>query len=131
MTDKRTKGQTEDRISKGITKLYSSIVGVGPRESRAHILKDMIIVRLRGKLLPIEERLLEGNRGVELVKDIRRSVHESTTPAMNTLIKEITGHEVMSTHSDVSTKTGELLKVFILDVDFEEELAKSAPSGTA
>lgn len=124
MSDKRTKGQIEDTISKEITKFYVQALGTGPRESHAYILHDMIIIRLQGKLLPIEEKLLEGAQGVQMVKDIRKMLHEVTTKGMNEIIKSITGHDVISTHSDISTKTGELLKVFIVDADLEQELSR-------
>jgi len=66
-----TKGQIEDTISKEAAKFYLKTLGVGPRESRCYIIEDMIIVRLKGKLLPIEEKLLKFKTGIKLIKDLR------------------------------------------------------------
>lgn len=119
-----SKGQIEDVISKEVAKFYVKILGVGPKESRAYIVQDMVIVRLKGKLLPLEEKLLEGKNGVGLVKDIRETLHNVLTKNLRNLVKKITKHEVVSSHSDISTKTGERLEVFILDSNYESELSK-------
>lgn len=122
-----TKGQLEDKISKKIIEFYVSSIGTGPREARAYIVEDMILVRLKGKLLPIEEQLLgSGTQGIELVKNIQRSFHEINTAKLRQMIEEMTGHKVISSHSDVSTKTGEKFNAFIMDTDFNEEFKKNS-----
>lgn len=124
-----SKGQVEDSISKEVTKFYARTLGVGPRETRTYILEDMVIIRLKGKLLPLEEKLLEGKNGVEIVKDIRVALHEILTKNLSKLISEVTKHKVVSSHSDISTKSGEIMEVFILDTDFEKELTQPKYSG--
>lgn len=118
-----TKGQVADTIAKQVIEFYVKTLGVGPKEARAYIVEDMVIVRLKGKLLPIEEQLLGGDQGVELVKTIRKAFHEINTHKLREIIAQITGHKVISSHSDVSTKTGEKFEAFVLDGDFEKELA--------
>jgi len=120
----RTKGQVEDLIAKEVTKFYLKTLGVGPRESQVYILEDMVVVRLKGQLLPIERNLLalSNKKGIELVKNIRQALHEITTKKLSTLMKKISGHAVISSHSDISTKTGERVEIFVLDTDYEIEL---------
>ncbi len=120
----KTKGQIEDIIAKRVVEFYVKALGTGPKESNVWIVDDMVIVRLKGKLLPIEEQLLVGAQGIELVKQIRKAFHEINTKQLNTIIEEITGHKVISTHSDISTKTGERFEAFILDTNYEAELTK-------
>lgn len=126
----KTKGQIEDTISKDVTKFYVETLGVGPKQTKTYILKDMVIVRFEGKLLPIEENILammkDGN-GIELVKNIRKALHQITTKRLCDIISQITKHQVISSHSDISTKTGERIEVFILDADFENEVVKQNP----
>jgi len=119
-----TKGEVEDKITKAVTKFYTETLGVGPRESKTYIIEDMILVRLKGRLLPIELKLLEltNKKGVELVKNIRKALHEITTKRLNTIIKRITGYPAISSHSDISTKTGERVEIFILPIDFEKKI---------
>ncbi len=118
-------GQLEDTIAKKVTKFYVETLGHGPKETKVYIIDDMAIVRLKGKLLPIEEKLLERDNGVELVKDIRKVLHATLTKSLSTIVEEVTGHTVVSSHSDVSTKTGEVFEVFILDESYENSSKKS------
>jgi uncharacterized protein YbcI len=113
-----SKGQIEDAISKETSRFYATLVGIGPQETRTYILEDMVIVRLKTKLLPIEQKLLENQSGVALVKDIRKALHENTIKSMSELIYQKTGLKVISSHSDVSTKSGEILQVYILEKVF-------------
>jgi len=118
---KLTPGQIADTIAKKATKFYQEALGVGPRETRVYIVEDMIIVRTKGRLLLIEQALIK-NKQIELVKNIRQVFHEITTPKLGRMISEITSHKVISSHSDISTKTGERTEVFVLDTDYETEL---------
>jgi len=116
----KTKGQVEDTISKEFVKFYVKTLGVGPKESKVYILEDMVIVRVKGELLPFEEVLLHGRGGIELVKRIRKTIHETTISALSEIIHRLTGATVVSFHSDTSTKTGERFEIFILDGNLEE-----------
>lgn len=119
-----TKGQIEDRIAKEVAGFYAKTIGVGPRETRAYIVEDMVILRLQGKLLPFEQKLLEGKDGVNLVKSIRTSLLELLTHHLGPIITSITNHKVISSHGDISTKTGERIEIFVLDTNYENELAQ-------
>jgi len=108
-----TKGQIDDMLCKKVTAFYPTVLGVGPEEAHVYIVHDMVIVRLKGKLLPIEKKLLESKQGINLVKDIRKTFHELLTDHLGTIVSDIVKHTVISAHSDISTKTGEQLQVFI------------------
>lgn len=116
---KLTKGQITDKIAKEATRFYLDTLGVGPKETKVYIIEDMVIVRLKGPLLPIEKKLLEFKNGIELVKDIRKTLHEITTKHLSGIIENIVHKKVISSHSDVSTKTGERIELFILEKKFD------------
>ena len=117
-----TKGQIEDAITKKVVKFYFTTIGVGPEKAKTYILDDMIIVRFKGHLLPIEQKLLYGNQGIELVKNIRHSIHELTIKQSASIIREITHQTVIGTHSDISTKSGEIVQIFILQNNYQKIL---------
>ena len=119
---KKTKGQIEDAIAKEFAKFYAQTLGIGPKTSRCYILHDMIIIRLKTKLSMVEEHLLKTEQGIELVKDIRDSLHEAQENQLINIVKKITGRKIVSSHNDISTKTGEILQVFILDKNIEDLL---------
>ena len=124
MDKKLSIGQVEDKISKQVTKFYVDTLGHGPKETKIYIVEDMVIVRLKDRLLPVEKKLLEGKGGIGLVKNIREKLHEILTNDLSKIVSDITQRKVISSHSDISTKTGEMLEVFILDTCYETELAK-------
>jgi len=120
----KTQGQIEDSIAKEVTKFYFKNMGVGPRETQVYILRDMVIIRLKGRLLPFEKILLGHAKGISLIKDIRKIIHELTVSGLSEIINKITSHKVISSHSDISTKTGEIVQVYIVDINYENELHK-------
>ena|ERR1035437_1904082 len=124
MDKKLSIGQVEDKISKQVTKFYVDTLGHGPKETKIYIVEDMVIVRLKDRLLPVEKKLLEGKGGIGLVKNIREKLHEILTNDLSKIVSDITQRKVISSHSDISTKTGEMLEVFILDTCYETELDK-------
>lgn len=128
----KTKGSIVDQISKKITQFYHQTLGLGPKESKCYLIEDMVIVRQKGKLLPIEEQILSftknNKNGIELVKNIRKIFHQLTTKKLSKIVEDITDSKVISIHSDISTKTGERIEVFILKENLEEKLKKYSPA---
>ncbi len=122
MEKKYSKGEIEDMITKKVIRFYIDTLRVGPKEAKTYIIDDMIIVRLKGQLLPIEKILLKDHSGLSLVKDIRSLLHAITTNEMTNIISDLTNHKIISTHSDISTKTGEIVEIFVLDANYEKEL---------
>ena len=59
--------------------------------------------------------------GIQLIKQIRAKVLENSTEILQALISDITGCEVVSFHTDISTKTGERF-IIILDENLEKKL---------
>jgi uncharacterized protein YbcI len=55
--DGLTKGQLEAKIAAFATTFEREQMGRGPKEVRAWIIGDMILIRLEGVLTPAEERL--------------------------------------------------------------------------
>lgn len=117
-----TKGQIQDLLTKKSIKYYSDTLGVGPTIAKTFIIEDMIIVRMKGNLLPIEKKLLQNIKGVELVKNLRRSLHETAIEEIIDIVKEVTKQNVISAHRDISTRSGEIIYVFILDKNYQKQL---------
>ncbi len=115
----RSKGQVEAEISKALVKFELEYMGRGPADVRTRIVQDMVIGRLAGVLTPAEGALVRAE-GVELLKQVRAKLLESGREALGRMLKEVTGCEVVSMHSDLSTKTGERLIVFILSQNLEQ-----------
>lgn len=114
-----THGQMEDAIAKEITQFYADTVGVGPRQSRAYIHHDMVLVRLKGNTHPYEHILLKKAGGVKTVKHMRTTIIESVVDDLEAIVEKHTGATVISVHSDSSTRTGERFVIFILEKNLD------------
>ena len=54
-----------------------------------------------------------------LVKELRRQLVEQGRPELEEIINRITAARVVSLHTDISTKTGERIFVFVMDKDIK------------
>jgi uncharacterized protein YbcI len=115
-----TKGQLEAKLSEAISKFEVEYMGRGPKLIRTYIINDMIIVRLSGILSPSEQKLTDNPQGVELLKKVRSSLFEGGRGFLETLITDIINVAIISTHHDISTKTGEKFIIITTDRNIEE-----------
>jgi len=117
-----TKGQIESRISEAISKFEIEQMGRGPEKIRTIIFQDMIMIRLKGFLSPSEKNLAQSRDGIELIKKLRTALFENAREGLEDAIRSVIDVNVISTHSDVSTKTGEKIIVVIVDRNLEETI---------
>ncbi|MDA8226226.1 MAG: DUF2294 domain-containing protein [Desulfitobacterium hafniense] len=116
-----SKGQMEDEITKAMIQWEKEYKGRGPSEARTDIVRNMVIVTLKGVLSLAEQHLARDEEGMALIKELGRQLVEQGRPGLEEIIKHITGAEVVSLHTDVSTKTGERVFVFVLNTDIPLE----------
>ena len=112
------KNDTEREISKAIIRFEKEFMGRGPVETKSYIIEDMILVRLKNVLTPAEFKLAEvGNaeRGSNLIKQMRQELIERGRTLLDAVIKDILNIDVVSLHTDISSKTGERIIVFTLE----------------
>lgn len=114
----KTKGEIEAAICDFISRFELEYMGRGPREIHAYLVRQTIVVRLRGVLTAAEQQLvktLPPEKGRDLLKQVRTQLIETARPQLENLITEITGVNVVSVHHDISTVTGEEIVLFTLD----------------
>ncbi len=116
---KQSKGELEDRISRAITQWEKDYLGRGPLSVKSDIVRNMVIVLLRGILTPAEQNLAKTLDGMLSIKKIRADLIESGNEDLKRMMAHLTGVEVVSFHTDVSTKTGERIIVFIMTESLE------------
>ncbi|MFA5873246.1 MAG: DUF2294 domain-containing protein [Anaerolineales bacterium] len=115
-----TRGEVEAEMTQAIIKFEKEYLGHGPLDARSFFFNDMILIRLRGVLTPAERKVAESREGQLLVKETRRQLFESSRSTIEALVKEIVGCQVISLHTDVSTKTGERVIVLTVDTNLDE-----------
>ncbi len=113
----KTQGEIEAAICKGISDFEQQYMGRGPKSIHAHLIGDLLIVRLKGVLTPAEQQLSKSlplGKGPDLLKQVRTHLLETARPVMETMVQTVTGVQVLSLHHDISTVTGKELVAFTL-----------------
>jgi uncharacterized protein YbcI len=113
----KTQGEIESAISEGMSRFEQEYMGRGPKDVRAHLIDDIVIVRLKGVLTAAEQHLvktLQADKGRDLLKQVRNHLIETARPIMEAMVQDITGVKVVSLHHDISTATGEEIVLFTL-----------------
>ena len=113
----KTQGEIESAISEAMGRFELEYMGRGPKDVRAHLIDDLIVVRLKGVLTAAEQHLvktLPTEKGRDLLKQVRTHLMEIARPTMETMVQDITGVKVVSLHHDISTSTGEEVVLFAL-----------------
>jgi uncharacterized protein YbcI len=113
----KTQGEIEAAICQGMSRFEQEYMGRGPKDIHAHLIEDLVVVRLQGVLTAAEQHLvksLTAEKGRDLLKQVRTHLLETARPLMEAMVRDITGIKVVSLHHDISTTTGEELVIFTL-----------------
>src|SRR5262249_53680092 len=92
-------------------------MGRGPKDIHAHLIGDLLVVRLQGVLTAAEQQLvksLPAEKGRDLLKQVRTQLIETARAVMEAMVHEVTGVKPLSLHHDISTVTGEEVVLFTL-----------------
>src|SRR5436853_3926556 len=90
----KTQGEIEAGICAGITRFEQEYMGRGPKDIRAHLIGDLLLVRLQGVLTAAEQQLvksLPAEKGRDLLKQGRPQLIETARPVLEAMVQEITG----------------------------------------
>jgi uncharacterized protein YbcI len=112
-----TQGEIEVAICERMNRLEQEFMGRGSKNIRAHLIGDLLIVRLHGVLTDAEQHLvktLPHEKGRDLLKQVRTHLIETARPVMEAMVTETMSVEVLSLHHDISTVTGEEVVLFTL-----------------
>lgn len=116
-----TRGVVEADFTKAMIQFEKEHLGRGPLDARTIFLGDMILVRLKGLMTPAEQKLAANGEGRDLVKEMRRQLFESSRPLLEEMVQRVTGTQLVSLHTDMSTKTGERMVILVVNEDLDKK----------
>ena len=117
----RRQSKAEAAISDEMMAFQHEFIGRGPERIRTLMIEDLVIVRSFDVFTSAEKQLANSYEGRRLIKAMRQQVLEAGRPVLEGIVQKHTGSEVVSVHSDISTKSGEWMDVFVLNQIIEEE----------
>lgn len=109
----------ESAIRNAIIKFEQEFMGRGPEEVRAFVVRDLVVVRLRGVLTPAERQLAKTAEGVEMVKRLRQNLIAQGRDKLCEQVSEITGAKILAVFTDIDVQLGERVFVFSVDRDLQ------------
>ena len=115
----QSKGESETAIRNAIIKFEQEFMGRGPTDDKAFILRDMVLVRLKGVLTLAERRLAKNAEGIDMVKRMRQNLIAQGREKLCSQVGVIMGTEVTGLFTDIETHIGERMIVFTLETDFD------------
>jgi uncharacterized protein YbcI len=128
----KTQGEIECAISECIGRFKQEYMGRGPKEVRAFLMSDLIVVRLKGVLTAAEQHLvtmLPSEKGRDILKQVRNHLLDVARPTLGAMVQSITGVKVICMHHDICTVTGEEVVLFSLaEAPLCRELRSNAPA---
>src|SRR6266480_2420459 len=87
-------GEIEAAICEGISRFEQEYMGRGPKDIHAHLIGDLLVVRLRGVLTAAEQQLvktLPAEKGRDLLKQVRTQLVETARRPLEALVSDVTG----------------------------------------
>lgn len=115
----RSKSEIEAAIRTAIIKFEQEFLGRGPDDVRAFIIRDIILIRLKGVLTPAERQLAKTADGVDMVKRLRQNLLNQGRERLCEQMSEITGARTMGLYTDIDAQIGERVIVLTMDTDLE------------
>lgn len=137
----KSQGEIEAAVCDGIARFQQEFIGRGPRDIHAHLIGQLVVVRLQGVLTPAERQLIatapaviaadaeatpaaaadgsasgvaDNGNGRSLLKQVRAHMVANGRPRLRDIVEQATGVPLVSVHHDISTLTGEEVIVFSL-----------------
>jgi uncharacterized protein YbcI len=105
----------ENAIRNAVIKFEQEFMGRGPDEVRAFIVRDLVVVRLKGILTPAERQLAKTPEGVEMVKRLRENLFAQGRDKLCEQLSDITGARIVSVFTDINVPISERIFVFVMD----------------
>jgi uncharacterized protein YbcI len=119
MENERTRAEMEVAIRNALIKFEQDFMGRGPTDVRAFIVRDLVVIRLKGVLTPAERQLAKTPDGVDMVKRIRQTLIAQGRDRLVEEVSDITGAKVLGIFMDIDAQIGEKVFVFTVGRDLE------------
>ena len=96
-------------------------MGWGPDDVKAFIVRDQVLIRLKGVLTPAERQLAKTADGVDMVKRLRQNLIAQGRDKLCEQVSEITGAKTLALFTDIDVQIGERVLVFTVDRDIQND----------
>ena len=121
MNSGKTKNEIERAIRNAIITFEQEFMGRGPDDVKTFVVRDLVVVRLKGVLTPAERQLAKTVEGVDMVKRLRQTLIALGRDKLCEQVNKITGAKTLALFTDIDVIIGERVFVFTVDRDIQGE----------
>ena len=121
MNSGKTKNEIEKAIRNAIIKFEQEFMGRGPDDVKTFVVRDLVVVRLKGVLTPAERQLAKTAEGIDMVKQLRQNLIALGRDKLCEQVNKITGAKTLALFTDIDVIIGERVFVFTVDRDIQGE----------
>lgn len=107
-------GQQLAAVTDAVIKIWANRHGHGPESGKSFLNDGLLMTVLRGGMTPQERTLLERGRQ-DLVRLVRMEFEEALRPEHTAAVQEITGYEVIDYQSQILSRSGLTVELFVLE----------------
>lgn len=94
-------------------------MGRGPDDVKTFVVRDLVVVRLKGVLTSAERQLAKTVEGVDMVKRLRQNLIALGRDKLCEQVREITGAKTLALFTDIDVQLGERVLVFTANRDVQ------------
>jgi len=109
-------GDVRTEISDGIVALLKEFYGRGPERTKTYVHDDLVICVLRGGFTRVEQTLVEGGHGDEVIRQ-RMAFQQVMRHRFEEVVEQATGRTVISFMSGNHQAPNMICEVFVLAPD--------------
>lgn len=106
-------GDVRTAISEGIVALLKEYYGRGPDRAKTYVSDDMVVCLLRGGFTPVEQTLLEGGHGDDVIRQ-RMAFQDVMRHRFEAVVEQATGRKVIGFMSGNQQEPDMICEVFVL-----------------
>ena len=121
MSSGKTKTEIERAIRNAIITFEQEFMGRGPDDVKTFVVRDLVVIRLKGVLTPAERQLAKTVEGVDMVKRLRQNLIALGRDKLCEQVNKITGAKTLALFTDIDVIIGERVFVFTVDRDIQGE----------
>lgn len=121
MSNGQSKGEIEAAIRMAVVKFEQEFMGRGPEEVKVFIVRDQVLIRLKGVLTLAERQLAKTAEGIEMVKRMRQNLIAQGRDKLCEQVSEITRAKALALFTDIDVQMGERVLLFTVDRDLRDE----------
>lgn len=118
----RTRGELESEAASATVKFQREQQGRGPKEVRAHVVGELLLVRSSGIFTPTEAKLAASDQGRKLIKSARIELRSINHNEIEAILSELVGCTVARSYYDIDVDAAEQVEVYVFAENIEKRL---------